>query len=269
MKLAVRHTTYFSYDSVINYSVQRVHLTPLSFVGQTVLNWKITAPGIDSALVYTDGFGNCIHLLTANNIDGEMQITAEGLVERSNTNGLVQGVSTSVPNAVFLRQTPSTLPSAEISDMVARAIHFDLPVLDQLHALMQGVHQNVSFVIGATDAETTAQTAFANGRGVCQDHSHIMIGAARALGIASRYVTGYLVTGVGASSTAAHAWAECFIPELGWVGFDPANGICPTDHYVRVAAGIDAASVTPIRGSRRGGAHETMRVEVSVEIAQQ
>jgi transglutaminase-like putative cysteine protease len=269
MKLAVRHTTYFSYDGVINYSVQRLHLTPLNFVGQKVLNWSIIAPGIENALAYVDGFGNHIHLLTAHHIEGEMQIIAQGLVESSDTHGWVEGITTSIPNAVFLRQTLSTHPSAPISQMVADTVKPNQSTINQLHALMQGVHQNVAFVVGATDAETTAAQAFANGRGVCQDHSHIMIGAARALGIPSRYVTGYLVTGVGASSTAAHAWAECLVPDLGWVGFDPANGICPTDHYVRVAAGIDAASVTPIRGSRRGGAHETMRVEVSVEIAQQ
>ena len=122
---------------------------------------------------------------------------------------------------------------------------------------------------GTSDAETTAAEAYTAGRGVCQDHAHIMIAAARGADIPARYVTGYLVTGMGASSTAAHAWAEVLVPDLGWVGFDPANNKCPTDNYVRVAAGIDAAGVTPIRGSRRGGAVERMRVEVRVEIAQQ
>ena len=98
---------------------------------------------------------------------------------------------------------------------------------------------------------------------------HDRIGVARSLDIPVRYVTGYLVTGEGASSTAAHAWAEALVPSLGWVGFDAANNTCPTDHYVRIAAGIDAASVAPVRGSRRGGAAERMTVEVRVEIAQQ
>jgi transglutaminase-like putative cysteine protease len=93
---------------------------------------------------------------------------------------------------------------------------------------------------------------------------------ARHLGIPARYVTGYLVTGVGASSSAAHAWAEFLVPDLGWVGFDAANGQCPTEHYVRVASGLDAASVAPVRGTRRGGSGpEHMRVEVRVEISQQ
>ena len=111
--------------------------------------------------------------------------------------------------------------------------------------------------------------AFKGREGVCQDLSHVFITAARCQGIPARYVTGYLVTGMGASSTAAHAWAEALVPDLGWVGFDPANAKSPTDNYVRVAAGLDAAGVAPIRGSRRGGDAERMRVEVRVEIAQQ
>ena len=142
-------------------------------------------------------------------------------------------------------------------------------ILEGLHALMAEIHGRVAYEIGATHAHTTAAEAFADGRGVCQDHAHIFIAAARSAGIPARYVTGYLVTGMGASSTAAHAWAEALVPDLGWVGFDPANATCPTENYVRVAAGLDAASVAPIRGSRRGGNGERMRVEVRVEIAQQ
>jgi transglutaminase-like putative cysteine protease len=134
---------------------------------------------------------------------------------------------------------------------------------------MADIHARVAYELGATTAHTTAAEAFADGRGVCQDHAHILIAAARSAGIPARYVTGYLVTGQGASSTAAHAWAEALVPDLGWVGFDAANAKCPTDNYVRVAAGIDAAGVAPIRGSRRGGNIERMRVEVRVEIAQQ
>ena len=141
--------------------------------------------------------------------------------------------------------------------------------LEGLHSLMTEIHARVAYEIGATHAHTTAAEAFADGRGVCQDHAHIFLAAARSAGIPARYVTGYLVTGMGASSTAAHAWAEALVPDLGWVGFDPANAKSPTDNYVRVAAGLDAAGVAPIRGSRRGGDAERMRVEVRVEIAQQ
>ncbi len=268
MRLAVRHVTHFEYDSVLDYSVQRLHLTPLSFASQKVVQWAITTPGIENALSYIDGFGNIVYLVTCSNIRGPVEVIAEGLVDCENAGGLVNGVVCAAPNSVFLRQTEATRPSLQIQDNVQAPLSGSKG-LEQLHALMAAIHHQVEFTIGATDASTTAAEAYLRGRGVCQDHTHIFLGVARALGFPSRYVTGYLVTGIGASSSASHAWAEAFVPDLGWVGFDAANGICPTDHYVRVAAGIDAAAVTPIRGSRRGGAHETMTVEVRVEIDQQ
>ena len=269
MRLSVHHRTQFEYDTMLDYSVQRLHLTPLDFDSQKVVNWKITAPGIETALSYVDGFGNRIHLVTFSNQQGPVEITAEGLVDCTDVGGVVQGVRCAVPNAVFLRQTAATQPNAAIRKL-ADAVAADTPsVLDQMHNLMKEIHAKVSFEIGATHSHTTAAEAFSDGRGVCQDHTHILVGAARSIGIPSRYVTGYLVNGDGDPSTASHAWAESLVPGLGWVGFDAANSICPNDHYVRVAAGIDASGVTPIRGSRRGGENETMRVEVRVEIAQQ
>jgi transglutaminase-like putative cysteine protease len=169
---------------------------------------------------------------------------------------------------VFLRVTKPTAANAALRGLADKSFA-GCGVLDGLHALMAEIHGRVAYETGATHAHTTAAEAFADGRGVCQDHAHIFVAAARAAGIPSRYVTGYLATGEGASSTAAHAWAEALVPDLGWVGFDPANAKCPTEAYVRVAAGLDAAAVAPVRGLRRGGKAERMRVAVRVGIAQQ
>ena len=269
MRLHVRHTTHFEFSSRVDYAVQRLMLTPQSFASQHVENWKITAPGIDKALAYNDGFGNQIHLVTGVNIADEIDVVAEGFVECNDAQGLVQGLPELTPKAIYLRQTSATTPSPAMLALRSSQKNNQMEGLAQLHTLMQAIHAKVSYVVGVTDAYTTAANAFESGAGVCQDHAHIIIGIVRHLGIPARYVTGYLVTGIGASSTAAHAWAEVLVPDLGWVGFDVANCLCPTDQYVRVAAGIDAASVTPIRGLRRGGLNETMTVEVRVEIAQQ
>jgi transglutaminase-like putative cysteine protease len=91
--------------------------------------------------------------------------------------------------------------------------------------------------------------------------------AARVLGVPARYVNGYFLTETDEPSEAHHAWAEAYIEGLGWLGFDPANGICPTDHYVRLACGLDAGSAAPIRGTRRGGTDEVL--DVLVEVQQQ
>ncbi len=267
MRLHVRHATHFEYDTALVYAVQRFLLTPLSFASQRVESWKITAPGMEKALAYNDGFGNKVHLASLTNHEGPMDVVAEGIVESSDAGGLVKGIVETAPRAVYLRQSPATVPSEAMLKLATPVAAKD--TLPFLHKLLNQIHENVEYQLGTTDNQTTAAQAFTNGKGVCQDHTHIFIGITRALKLPSRYVTGYLVTGIGASSTAAHAWAEVLVPDLGWVGFDAANCICPTDHYVRVASGIDAASVTPIRGSRRGGVAETMTVEVIVEIAQQ
>lgn len=268
MQLFVRHETHYDYDTPLAYSAQRLHLWPADFASQTTRSWSITAPGFERALGYTDGFGNCVHMITFGNLEGPVSIIAEGVVEVMDTAGVVRGLTCAAPEAVFLRQTRPTTATAPIRAVAERQFA-GRTVLDGLHALMAEIHARVAYEPGTTHAHTTAAEAFADGRGVCQDHAHIFIAAARAAGIPARYVTGYLVTGQGASSTAAHAWAEALVPDLGWVGFDPANAKCPTDNYVRVAAGLDSAGVAPIRGSRRGGAEERMRVEVRVEIAQQ
>lgn len=267
MRLHVRHATHFEYDRNLDYAVQRFLLTPLSFASQRVESWSITAPGMDKALSYSDGFGNKVHLASLANHQGPLDVIAQGIVDSSDAGGLVKGLPETAPRSIYLRQSATTRPSEAMLKLAKAPEANDS--IGFFHTLMKHIHLEVEYEIGTTNAQTTAAEAFATGRGVCQDHTHIFIGITRALKFPSRYVTGYLVTGVGASSTAAHAWAEIYVPDLGWVGFDAANGICPTDNYVRVAAGLDAASVTPIRGSRRGGVNETMTVEVTVEIAQQ
>ncbi len=269
MRIRIHHQTHYRYAERPSYLVQRLHLTPTNFNGQKTIDWKISTAGIENALGYVDGFGNYIHLVTAHNLALENTVLAEGEVETKDTAGLVGGLISHVPDNVFLRQTQLTMPDSAISAALSKWGNKST-ALETAHSLMAHLHERIAYEVGTSKADTTAAQAFARRSGVCQDHSHLMVGMARALDIPARYVTGYLVTGMGASSAAAHAWAELLIPDLGWVGFDAANGQSPTEQYVRVAAGLDAMAVAPVKGSRRGGtASEQMTVEVRVEIAQQ
>lgn len=269
MRIKIHHETNYHYDVGPSHLVQRLHLTPCDFVGQKTIYWKITAPAIAEALQYVDGFGNLVHLVTTDVLEQNYQIVAEGEIETANMSGVVRGLANTLPDQIFLRQTETTQPSSAMLSALNDFLPNDSG-LERAHALMQFVHAKIIYEVGTSVAETTAAEAFAAGRGVCQDHAHVLVGMARALKIPSRYVTGYLITGIGASSAAAHAWAELLIPELGWVGFDAANGQCPTEHYVRLAAGLDADAVAPIKGSRRGAfGSEQLTVAVRAEIAQQ
>jgi transglutaminase-like putative cysteine protease len=97
------------------------------------------------------------------------------------------------------------------------------------------------------------------------DHAHIFNSAARTLGIPCAHVTGYLALDEPGSASANHAWVEAYVEALGWVGFDVANRICPTDRYVRLACGLDAGYAAPVVGSRRGGDGESLTVCVAVQ----
>ncbi|MGH8324759.1 MAG: transglutaminase-like domain-containing protein, partial [Steroidobacteraceae bacterium] len=103
--------------------------------------------------------------------------------------------------------------------------------LERLHRLCNGVRDHVDYLPNITDSETTAAEAFAHGAGVCQDHAHVMIAAARSLGYPARYVSGYLCPLDADMPAASHAWAEVFVDNLGWVGFDAANRQSPDERY--------------------------------------
>ena len=269
MRIKIIHETRYQYEQSPLHLVQRLHLKPVDFASQKVLHWKITAPGMGGALEYVDGFGNWVHLVTTQKPEQDLVIRAEGEVDTQDTAGVVRGLIAQVPDNVFLRQGPSTRPDAAMLKALA-PLREGRNSLAIGHGLMELVHSKIAYEVGTSDAHTTAAESFAAGRGVCQDHAQVMIGMARELGIPARYVTGYLVTGVGASAAAAHAWAELLVPDLGWVGFDAANDQCPTEHYVRLASGLDAAAIAPIKGSRRGGVGaEHLTVAVSAEIEQQ
>ena len=142
--------------------------------------------------------------------------------------------------------------------------------LARLHAILAGLTRHMTFEIGATDATTTAAQAFAQGRGVCQDLAHVFIAAARVLGTPCRYVGGHLLRGDGTEAQeAGHAWAEGYVSGLGWVGFAPANGICPTDAYARVGIGLDYLGAAPVRGAQIGGSEEKLAVAIQVDHAGQ
>ena len=104
---------------------------------------------------------------------------------------------------------------------------------------MNTIEERVVYTFGATHAGTTAEEALLLGSGVCQDHAHVFAAAARELGFPARYVSGYLMMNETVDQAASHAWAEAYVPVLGWVAFDASNGISPDERYVRIAVGRD------------------------------
>jgi transglutaminase-like putative cysteine protease len=263
MLIEVVHKTKYRYDAPARYSIQSLRLEPPAFDAQRIVSWSVTAPGIESGFRFVDCFGNAVVLASIATTHDSIEIEARGVVETLDCSGVARGLPDSAPLRVYLRTTPKTSPSAGLIDLARHAQR--RTVLETLHELMQAVSEAVVYEIGTSHQHTTAADALASGHGVCQDHAQVFITAARVLGIPSRYVNGYFLSGTLAPAEAHHAWAEAWVEGLGWVGFDPANRCCPTERYVRLACGLDAASAAPIRGTQRGGADEALDVEVEVQ----
>ena len=267
MPIKIRHTTNYRYDAPGSFNVQRLRLTPFGNRAQRILSWGIEANGIEEAAFYTDGFGNRVHLITHSKSYDALTIVAFGEIETEDTGGIVGELGEAANPLLFLRSTRLTRSAPEI-DALSDGLPKGDP-LDRLHLLLEAIATRVVYDTDATHAGTSAAEAFSAGQGVCQDHAHIFIAASRKLNIPARYVTGYLLVDGEAPAAANHAWAEAWLPELGWVGFDPANHVCPTERYVRIACGFDAPSAAPIAGTHRGGGAETLDVDVIVRQQQQ
>lgn len=281
MRLRILHETAYRYASPASRAIQILRLTPRGHDGQFVVNWRIDIDRDCRLHATTDPFGNRVHSFTVEGpLDG-LTITAEGEIETMDMNGLVRDQVERVPAGVFLRETPLTTADEGIrafAEGIAAAAGAN--PLDVFHALALAIRDRLRFDVNATDPGTSAVEAFQHGHGVCQDFAHVFIAAARHLGHPARYVGGYLfqpglvqqhAQGLGRTQVqavdaqdAGHAWAEALVPHLGWVGFDPANGVSPTDAYVRVAVGLDYLGAAPVRGTRYGGSGETLSVKVLV-----
>ena len=265
MRISIGHVSRYTYSEPTKYSILALRLTPPSFDGQRVIDWRVIAPGIEAVRPFRDGFGNMVHLTSCTDRHSESLIIAKGVVETEDRAGIVRGLTDPAPLSIYRRQTAKTLPNDDIRTL-ALAVG-PAGDIEGMHDLMHAIRDVVEYRIGVTNSHTTAADALRDGVGVCQDHAHVFISAVRSLGVPARYVSGYLFSGGDEPSEANHAWAEVWINDLGWVGFDPANGVCPTDHYVRLAAGLDATFAAPIRGMRHGIANEEL--DVIVEVQQQ
>jgi transglutaminase-like putative cysteine protease len=268
MRIRISHETRYIYDAPINGVIQTLRLTPSNHDGHYVTRWRIDVSEDCRLDEHEDAFGNITHTFTAEGPFTELGVQVEGEVDVQDTAGMVRGTIERFPASLYLRATPLTEVDGSLADF-AREIgsQFD-DKLPLLHALLARVYGDMTFDTDPTRTSTTAAEAFALKRGVCQDLTHVFIAVARHLDIPARYVGGYFHCADGiVQQDAGHAWAEAYVPSIGWIAFDPANGICATDAHVRVAVGLDYLGAAPVRGARRGGGTESMAVRVLVDQA--
>lgn len=263
MRLSIDHTTHYRFSGPATYGLQRLRLTPKAGPGLSILDWQLHLTGARVQVEYDDENANRVTLISLEPGAHDVTIRSEGTVETADQAGIVGRHAGFLPLWHFLQPTPLTQPGPRLRALLS-SLDADDDRLATLHRLSGAVLEAVAYEPGHTDAATGAEGALAAGRGVCQDHAHVFIAAARALKIPARYVSGYLLMNDRVQQEAGHAWAEAHVDGLGWVGFDVANAICPDARYVRLATGRDYREAAPTTGVRLGDHDEAMHVTLAV-----
>ena len=264
----VTHRTSYRYEQPVEASYGQMHLLPRSGDGQTCRTTRVVIdPTPDDLRERVDFFGNraafyAIHsehtrLTVATTSDvavdrGALPLDAQPW-EQVRDRTAAPGDNGWEPTD-FLLDSPLVAGSAALADYAAPSFTPGRPVLEALLDLGQRIHADFDYEPGSTSVTTTVDDLFAGGKGVCQDFAHLAIGCLRSLGLAARYVSGYLETVPPPGkerlqgADVSHAWAALWIPDRGWVDVDPTNRKFVDDRYVTTAWGRDYADIPPIKG---------------------
>jgi transglutaminase-like putative cysteine protease len=287
MKYAVRHRTTYTYESDVAYSRLVAHLMPRTTPRQRPLSFGVhLSPPPALSVERPDYFGNTTNWFTIDEPHSTLEICAESHVDVEPAVALAadasldwEGVRTSFelpadPGTLDALQytfdTPLTATDEAVLAYARTSFRRRRPLLACVLELNGRIHRDFTFDKEATDTRTTVKRAFELRAGVCQDLAHVGIATVRSMGLAARYVSGYLLTQpppgrerlVGAD--ASHAWFSVWIPPFGWIDFDPTNDMLPSSEHITVAWGRDYADVAPIHGIITGGSEHDVEVAVDV-----
>ncbi len=265
MRLTIDHRTRYQFSEPQARVVQLLRMTPQDFGGQTVIDWRIDVDCDARLREGRDGYGNVTTMLYIDGPIYAVSIMVRGDVLTDDLGGRVAGTQEPLPPLFFTRTTPLT----EADEAILALAPTGQPCLDHADALNRAIHAAIRLEPGRTPKSRTAAQVMADRRGSARDCTHVLLAAARAAGYPSRLVSGHCLDGPNSGShKSAHCWAELWVPDAGWIAFDPSAGRQPGDTYVRVAVGLDASDSTPLSGTRRGGGIEELDVEVLIAMSQ-
>jgi transglutaminase-like putative cysteine protease len=264
MRLSIRHEALHRYERPAKSLIQTLRLTPRNHEGQHVVHWRIDVDVECRLKASQDAFGNVVHGFTSDGPHSTVTVTAVGEVETFDTRGVVKGAVERFPPDLYMRSTPMTHVNADVRALAERATAGEVGELDCLHALLRAMPEAGSLKASQTQSGGAQSQASSSGQAMAEDLAHLFIACARQVNIPARYVAGYRLPDATATLAGSHGWAEAFVPGLGWVGFDPANGLCPDDRYVRVAIGLDSLGALAMRGAYAGGADQATEVRLTI-----
>jgi transglutaminase-like putative cysteine protease len=280
MFYSIRHVTRFAYSSPITESVMEVHMQPRSEVHQRCLKFELTTQPRARILGYRDFTGNIIHHFDIPARHSHLKITADATVETSSLPPLPESLSGDAWDAIDAIGSSGEYwdylcPSrfAERSEMLLE-LKRELGIerrgdpLSLLREINSVIFERFDYSPQSTSVDSPIDHALAERKGVCQDFAHIMTALVRELSIPCRYVSGYLYHETDCHDrsleNATHAWVEAYMPDLGWIGFDPTNDLIAGERHIRTAVGRDYGDVPPTRGIYKGIAQSELSVGVQV-----
>jgi transglutaminase-like putative cysteine protease len=286
MQFDVTHHTRYTHPAGMSVSHHLARVTPRVLSTQKVQSYHLEiAPAPTLVRERDDYFGNRSTYIAAEGVHCELTLTARSRVTVFPP--ALPGPNTTPPwelaKASYRQHPPGRWSEIEFtldSPLIQRnAGHADYargafppgrPILEGVLALTRQIHRDFTFDPTATTVATPLAVVFSSRRGVCQDFAHLLVGCLRALGLAARYVSGYLETTappgmdrlVGAD--ASHAWVSVYVPGNGWIDVDPTNNLLVTDRHITVAWGRDYSDVSPVRGVVVGSGTHSLHVAVDV-----
>jgi transglutaminase-like putative cysteine protease len=278
MWLTVEHTTRFAYDAPIAEAYTELRLKPAHRDGQRCSSFTLTTvPAGRAVAEYVDRFGNDVRHFDLQGAHDEVVVTARSEVWTAASFPAGAEPPTLLDTYDFLRPSTFVAVDGEVAalarDAVGGAGAGSGPGArpgaerEAALALMQAVADRLVYDPDATHVFTPGMEALARGRGVCQDFSHVLIGACRSQGLLARYVSGYLLDpDLGDGRSESHAWVDVFTKGHGWLSLDPTHRCEQNERYVRVATGRDYADVPPTRGVYKGNASERLEVAVTLRV---
>jgi transglutaminase-like putative cysteine protease len=267
MRIRISHEIAHRFTPPARTVNQHLRLTPYGFDSQYVLGWRLDVD-LDSVLRQgEDAHGNVVTSFSYHGAPIErLTVSASGEIETSDTAGVVRGAIERLPAQMYLRESPLAHVNGALRDFATVATAGAADPLDALHRLMAGLHRVMTFDPYAADEPESALEAFALRRGQARDFAHIFIACARFLNIPARFIRGYRAVDEAGGEPGAHAWAEAYAPQLGWVAFDPTACICADALYVRVVVGFDAQDAAFVRSSH-GSGEDAIETAIKVEQA--
>ena len=284
MRYRATHTTRYAYQAPVSQCQSEVRLTPRALPWQTLVESRIqTSPEPVSIERHKDYFGNEVTSFTIVERHDRFTTVASSLVDV--TERTTPPVTDTPWDAVrdelaaherpelleafeFTLTSPYVFTDPQLGDYARSSFAAGRGIAEATRELTHRIHKDFRYEPKATRIDTPVLEAFAARRGVCQDFSHVMIGALRSLGLAARYVSGYLRSGAKyLGAEASHAWVSVFVPGSGWFDFDPTNDVRPGTGHITLAWGRDYGDVAPVKGIALGGGNQVVEVEVRVEPA--